>query len=280
MYIQMEKLEENVSCASHNSIAQKKSDIRKGISLRYDSKLKMIQAKLDSRRNCIDEEVQSGKMPVIGGQVAQLEYDDSIRAGVFNMVGEKHDKSEAQRQKEKFAAAKLDLFYYTEDELFTLKDGINDQKADPNNLRILFALSRLKESINMIVLKRNKNVEKERDSIIYIIENVEGDIDEFRDGALKDSFTNLQQQIHAQKAEEALKTIDKIAFEVDPLPLGGSRGLSAARSEAMHRAASEGHNRRVMWMVGSNHTDDIDSIYGDERKYTMVKQGALDELVP
>jgi hypothetical protein len=266
MYAHIEKTKENKSRAAANNVAQQKDNVKQGFGFVDNRPETVAQRKLQEMIN---------NSP----QVAQLAYDASVKRGAFNMVGENHKKTAEQREKEKFAAAKADLFYYTENELFTLKDGLDDKKADPTNLRILFALAKIKEAINSIVLKKNKDVVNERETILYVIGAVEGDIQEFQNERLKKSYLSLKKYISQQNVDKSLETIQDMVFEVDHRRLGSSEGLAVARSEAMHEAANGGHTRRIMWMVGSKHTDDIHSIHGSNRDYTMLKQEALDKLI-
>lgn len=273
MYEQVEKPKDNTASANRrenravaNTVAQKKNSGKQCFGFVDNRSDAVAQRKLQEMVN---------NSP----QVAQLTYDASVKRGAFNMVGENHNKTVEQRGKEKFAAAKADLFYYTENELFTLKDGLKDKKADPTNLRILFALAKIKEAINSIVLKRNQDVANEKETIMYVIGAVEGDIEDFQNERLKESYHNLQNYILQQDVGNSLETIKNMVFEVDHRPLGSSEGLAVGRSEAMHEAANNGHTRRIMWMVGSKHTDDIDTIHGSNRDYTMLKQEALDKLI-
>jgi hypothetical protein len=60
--------------------------------------------------------------------------------------------------------------------------------------------------------------------------------------------------------------------------LGSSTDLSRARSESMHRAATEGKDSKAMWMIGQNHARDIDDAF-PERKYVLMDDKHMDEEI-
>ncbi len=209
-------------------------------------------------------------------QVIQRVYDDTIFFGKFNLVGENHNKSEIQRENEDKLAKERGLTYFTENEYHVANDEKGD-RADPTNLRLLFAFSRIRESVKSIVSQRSQNPAAEIESIKYIVDNMTNDIKDFNNQKLIDLFKQFKKDLKEKKVEEVLRGVIDMTQEVAPgQTLGGSRDLSQGRSESMHDVADSDNKLPIMWMVGQNHTDDIDKEYPN-RKYKLLKQNTIDK---
>lgn len=212
------------------------------------------------------------------GTVRQMVFDTHVKAGRLNVIGEGHDKSESRRKQESSFAKEQGLTYLVENEFGIVKDE-QVTMGDPTNLRILFAVAYIKEKFEALM----KGVEAPQPllaGIRWAFVNVQGDVtlhvQDHHDDTLAMLFETLTGAVDKRDQAAAKTAIIDITQVLSPgHTLGSSTGLSRARSESMHAAATEGSESPAMWMIGQSHAKDIDDAF-PKRNYVLLDDKSMD----